>query len=78
MAHVRVQAWQQAYQGILPDELLVNLDKAAIAKRWSKQILSALNQNKFALVAEDPPDQIFGIAIAGPERSGDKTYQAEI
>jgi GNAT superfamily N-acetyltransferase len=78
MAHVRVSAWQQAYRGILPDELLDSMDEAAITERWRKVVLPNPGPGIFNLVAEDETGQVMGFAAGGPERSNDLEYPGEV
>lgn len=78
MAHVRVKAWQQAYRGILPDDLLDKMDEAAITERWRTIVLPNPGPGVFNLVIEDENRLVVGFAAGGPERTPDPQYPGEI
>jgi ribosomal protein S18 acetylase RimI-like enzyme len=78
MAHVRVHAWQQAYRGILPDDLLDNMDEAVITKRWRTIVLAQPSPGVCNLVAEDETGLVIGFAAGGPERNADPEYPGEV
>ena len=78
MAHVRVKTWQQAYRGILPDDLLDKMDEAAITERWRTIVLPKPGPGAFNLVAEDEDGLVCSFAAGGPERTPDAEYPGEI
>ncbi len=78
MAKVRVDTWRAAYRGIISDDYLASLSYENTASQWREMILNHLRPGALALVAEDAQDGIVGIAVGGPESSGDPIYQAQI
>jgi ribosomal protein S18 acetylase RimI-like enzyme len=77
-AKVRVDTWRDAYQGILPRDLLAGLSYQATAERWQIVFWKAREPEVAVFVAENEQNEIVGIAICGPEQSHDPTYQGEI
>jgi len=84
MARVRVDTWRCAYQGILPQDYLMSLSYEHTASRWRETLWKAPRPGSFVYVAvqetaeESGSNQIVGIAIAGPEQSGDAEYCGEV
>ena len=78
MSHVRVKTWQQAYRGIMPNDLLDKMDENAITQRWRTIVLPNPGPGVFNLVAEDAHGQVCGFAAGGPERTPDPEYPGEI
>lgn len=70
IARVRVETWRSAYQGIVPQKFLDELDAAKDAARWN-QAMKEAPANRFALVADDPQAGIIGFAAGGPSRDQD-------
>jgi ribosomal protein S18 acetylase RimI-like enzyme len=77
IARVHVNAWQATYPGIVPDQVLENLSYERNEQYW-QGILSDPQNQSIVLVAEHPYAGIVGFASAGPERSGNFPYQAEL
>jgi GNAT superfamily N-acetyltransferase len=78
MAKVRVETWQAAYQGIVPEDFLDNLSIQSTAERWQKTFWENRKPEVAVLVAENEWKDVVGIAICGPEESQDPIYQGEI
>jgi L-amino acid N-acyltransferase YncA len=77
IAHVHVDSWRTTYRRIIPDEYLAKLSYDGRTRFWERR-LAAMADGEFAYVAEDEAGQIVGIAVGGPERSGDPVYQGEL
>jgi GNAT superfamily N-acetyltransferase len=78
MAKVRVDTWRSAYRGIVADDYLAGLSYGATAAQWRETVLGHPRSGTLALVAEDERDGIIGIAVGGPEDSGDPVYRAQV
>jgi len=68
MARVHLQSWREAYAGIIPDEILKNLDLAERVKGWKNQLGPSYEGARFNFVAEDPSQGIVGFSSGGPLR----------
>lgn len=66
IAAVHVAAWQQAYSGMLPPELLASLSVEARAQRWRQQLADA--QGGHTWVVGEP---VRGFVSVGPSRDDD-------
>jgi GNAT superfamily N-acetyltransferase len=79
LAFVRVTTWRTAYAGIVPEDYLRQLDLIAEARRWSEGLAALAETSRCAYIAvEQPGGRVVGYCIAGPERTGDKDYPAEL
>ncbi|XOZ32785.1 GNAT family N-acetyltransferase [Halomonadaceae bacterium KBTZ08] len=77
IASVHVAAWQSAYAGILPDEVLAALSVENRAAMWEK-VLAEESDAKHLFVAESADAGIVGFAALGPEGSGQSDYESEL
>ena len=78
IARIHVESWQSTYAGILPDEVLLNLDSAQYEARWWRHVLGRFRRNHFVYVAESPDGGVVGFASAGPSRNSGLPYRAEV
>jgi L-amino acid N-acyltransferase YncA len=78
IARIHVESWQSTYAGILPDEVLLNLDSAQYEARWWRHVLGRFHRNHFVYVAESPDGGVVGFASAGPSRNSGLPYRAEV
>jgi ribosomal protein S18 acetylase RimI-like enzyme len=78
MARVHVDTWRTTYQGIMPDQLLVNLSYEKRENGWHQVLNNASKDGNFTYVAEDESGQIVGFANGGKERTGDQVYRGEL
>lgn len=78
IARIHVESWQSTYAGLLPSEVLVNLDTAQHEARWWRHVLGRFRRNHFVYVAEDADGEIVGFASAGPSREADLPYRGEV
>ncbi len=78
LARVHVDAWRDAYAGIIEQSYLDNLSHAEREGRW-EGALASVDPSEFLLVAEVTPSaEIIGFAEGGPQRSGDSDYSGEL
>jgi GNAT superfamily N-acetyltransferase len=77
-ARVRVDTWRQAYQGLMPADILAKLSYERAEKAWRESLWENLHPGSFGLVAEDAPGQVVGVLMGGRERSGDPLHTGEI
>jgi ribosomal protein S18 acetylase RimI-like enzyme len=65
IGRVHVAAWQAAYRGQMPDELLDGLDAVARAEMWRERLATG---EPGPLVVEDERGDVVGVAHVGPDR----------
>jgi GNAT superfamily N-acetyltransferase len=65
IGRVHVTAWQAAYRGHMPDDLLDGMDPVARAAQWRERIGS---DEAVPLVVEDEHGQVVGVSHVGPDR----------
>lgn len=75
IAHVQVETWCSAYQGMIADEFLDAMSEDERTSRWS-EILRRPEHATFA--AEVEGHGIVGFANGGPERDGREDYRGEL
>ncbi|SES09413.1 GNAT family N-acetyltransferase [Salisediminibacterium halotolerans] len=68
MARIHVDCWKQAYEGILPEDLLRSLSYEDRAKRWEENIEEATSGGSMIYVAEDPELGVIGFVLGGTMR----------
>lgn len=68
IARVQVETWRDAYVGILPDGVLLNLDETRAAVRWGR-LIDRLDLDECLIVAESD-GLIIGFCQCGPAREG--------
>jgi len=78
IARIHVESWQSTYAGILPDEVLLNLDSSQHEARWWRHVLGRFRRNHFVYVAEDAEGEVVGFASAGPSRHSTLPYRGEV
>jgi GNAT superfamily N-acetyltransferase len=73
LARVHVAAWQWAYRGIVPDEVLASLAWQERADRWRERLEDAADPDLHTWVAtvDDPEAAVVGFASWGPSRDDD-------
>lgn len=77
IAAVHINSWQTTYAGIIPEQVLINLDNDERTGRW-REIISDPAGKQSVFVAETDDGRIIGFASAEAERTGDPIYDAEI
>jgi GNAT superfamily N-acetyltransferase len=65
IGRVHVSAWQAAYRGQMPDDLLDGMDPIARAATWRERLETG---EADPLVVEDDDGEVVGVAHAGPDR----------
>ena len=70
IAAVQVRAWQRAYAGVLPADVLAGLDPSDLAFEWGRALLGAETHRVFVAVAEGS-GAIVGAASVGPASDPD-------
>jgi ribosomal protein S18 acetylase RimI-like enzyme len=79
IARVRIDAWREAYRGIVPDATLAGLDYAADEARHRQRFQESRGQaNQFFFVAVDESEQVVGFGVGGAEREGFPGYPGEL
>lgn len=79
IARVWVDTFRSANIGLVPEQFLEDFSYERSHKHWSRRLqLHETDSNYFIYVAEAAPEGIVGFAEAGPERTGDYTYNAEL
>ncbi|MBI1773804.1 MAG: GNAT family N-acetyltransferase [Proteobacteria bacterium] len=77
IAEAHVQAWQDAYRGILPAIVLSGFTVASRLEQW-RRTLSDEDNGQDAFVAEASGVGIIGFASAGPQRGDASRFMGEI
>jgi GNAT superfamily N-acetyltransferase len=78
IAKVRVDTWLATYAGIVPDDFLASMSYQATADGWRKTFFENRNPGVSVFVAENESLEVIGVAVCGPERSGDAHYKGEV
>jgi GNAT superfamily N-acetyltransferase len=74
---VHVDSWPTTYHGIVPSDFLAKLSYTQREQLWY-DVLSRPALNTFVYVATEASGNVVGFASAGPERSGNTAYMAEL
>ncbi len=77
ISRVHIDSWRTSYRGIVPDQVLDNLDYVRNNIRW-REMLSNLGEMKCFFVAEDDDGRIVGFAIGGPNRDENTGFNGEL
>jgi ribosomal protein S18 acetylase RimI-like enzyme len=77
IAQVHVDSWRTAYQGIISDEYLANLDVKAREAGWIR-FFEQPNRSSVIYVAVNEADSIVGFVSGGATRSSEYGYDAEL
>jgi len=77
MARIYVETWQDAYAGLLPDQGLLSMSTEHRTLRM-QTVLEELSAKEDCLVAIHEKFGVIGLGSAGPTRTRDLTYGAEI
>lgn len=71
IAQIHVAAWQAAYKGLLPDDLLANLSVENRERYWH----STLEQGAMPIFVAEDDGAVCGFASCGPTRDDDLDAQ---
>ncbi len=77
MGRIYVDAWQDTYPGLLPDRGLLAMSPDRHAAHWAHEISGQTAKEAF-LVATMPRHGVIGLASAGPSRTRDLPFGAEV
>lgn len=77
IARIHLDAWREAYAGLLPAEVLAAVGYDEQELRWVG-ILGRQDPQEVVVVAEDPFARLVGFAAGGPERTGHAAYRGEL
>lgn len=67
LADVHVKSWQSAYKGLIPDDILENIDREDWAEMW----LGAIRDKPYETIASLCHDKIVGFANFGESQNED-------
>ncbi len=67
IAEIHVRSWQVAYAGVIPAEVLDNLDVERRREQWAETVTTGLDDH-VVFVAETADASLAGFAMAGPYR----------
>jgi GNAT superfamily N-acetyltransferase len=70
IALIQTRSWQAAYRGLLPQEVLDQLDLTRRTERW-RQILDDMDPARHALLVAESDELAAGFASIGPARDQD-------
>lgn len=70
IARIHIASWREAYAGIVPDDVLANLDLARREEEWHTWLENAVRNGTHTWVAEAEPGML-GFATLGPSRDED-------
>jgi GNAT superfamily N-acetyltransferase len=77
IARIHVDGWRSTYQDVLPQDVLDALTYADRERTWMRLIAGG-DSGPYVLVADHPGDGVVAFIAAGPERSENTTYMAEV
>lgn len=81
IAHVRITTWKIAYQGLIPQEILDQLDVSADSLRWHERLANLpVDRRLFVAETDEKPgsSKVIGFTACGPNRDADPEYKAEL
>ncbi|MCB0713336.1 MAG: GNAT family N-acetyltransferase [Ignavibacteriae bacterium] len=80
IARVHIDSWRTTYRGIVPDNVLENMDFAQRSELWRERLSSDRSNRSggLILVATNLANEIVGFASGGKEREGNIPSEAEI
>lgn len=74
LARVYVETWRSTYAGMLPDRVLLGMNEATQAERWTRAIARG---GELIRVADDARLGVIGLASGGPAR-GKLPFTSEV
>jgi len=77
MGRIYVDAWQDTYPGLLPDRGLLAMSPGRHAAHWA-QVVSKQTAKEAFLVATHESYGVIGLASAGPSKTRDLPFGAEV
>lgn len=77
MARVNVRSWQEAYRGLMPDDVLDDPELPSVRERFWIDILTD-ERHRESHVAVAERDEMIGIALAGPSESAEAPWAVQL
>jgi ribosomal protein S18 acetylase RimI-like enzyme len=74
IAEIEVETWQSAYAGMLPDPMLLGMDRQRRGRSWGRTV--AHERGRCLVAAED--DRILGFGSFGPQRLAAFPHAGEV
>lgn len=78
IARIHVDSWRSTYAGLLPDDVLLNLDSRAHEARWWRHALRRARRRHIVLVADDSEQGVVGFGSCGPSRDAALPFTGEV
>jgi ribosomal protein S18 acetylase RimI-like enzyme len=78
IAQVRVTTWRSAYQGLLPEKVLAELDVEDETEKYREGIANLPPERGFFVAETGVPGRVVGYCICGPDRDPDIQDTGEI
>lgn len=78
IARIHIESWRSTYAGLLPDQVLLDLDSRIHEMRWWRHALSRRRPQHAVLVAEDDDEGVVGFGSCGPSRDRNLPFRGEI
>ena len=81
MARVFMEGWRAEHRGVLPEDVLAARSQEESERNWTRALQEVEPfpaGGRCIYVAEDGDGQVVGLAMAGPERTGDPAYTGEV
>ncbi len=77
IARVHVESWRSAYQGLVPQDFLDDLQPSDRERAW-KHWLSSSTNGTYVYVATNLAGEVQGFATGGAERDQDPDFKGEL
>lgn len=71
IARVHIASWQEGYAGIVPSDVLANLDVARREGEWHEVLANGSSENVRTWLASSEEAGVVGFATLGPSRDED-------
>ncbi len=68
LARIRVASWRAAYAGLVPDDVLADLDEAADTTRFATALADADSGRQTLVACDEPAGPVLGYVSFGPDR----------
>lgn len=76
ISRVHIDSWKSTYRGMIPDEILDNLNYARNAGRWSERCSDSEPDRTIFVAVDD--GQVIGFAYCGPNRDTAWPFACEL
>jgi ribosomal protein S18 acetylase RimI-like enzyme len=81
LSRITIEGRWAILRGLLPDEVIARFTREESARNWARALrdmAAGRDSGQFLLVAEAEGGSLTGLALAGPERTGDQEYPGEV